>query len=256
MASTGSTSWQPVNDFLARPTSPANSDRVCIVPDGQTKFGYKNAYKTVYNVENVFVIRDIRGTVPQPDPQREQDGVNLRYLRTNYNGNPTLDGTEAELTGVTLNGVKYKVPSGGSDNALIKPSGNPTEDSVVKVSPTGTTSYAPIKKRYLHAISFGWNDSVDNGIKSSKIYVSFASDKASFSSLSALRSYLSFLPIGGDGLCASGKLWNTQTNSFYFVQSIDYRYITGMNSEGQDYLLEYENLSKSGFSFSDRTNEI
>lgn len=113
VASTGSTSWQPVNDFLARPTSAANSDRVCIVPDGQTKFGYKNAYKTVYNVENVFVIRDVRGTVPQPDPQREQDGVNLRYLQANYNGNPTLDGTEAELTGITLNGTKYKVPSGG-----------------------------------------------------------------------------------------------------------------------------------------------
>lgn len=101
-------------NYLSVPSSAANSDRVCIVPDGQTKFGYKNAYKTVYNVENVFVLRDVRGTVPQPDPQREQDGVNLRYLQANYNANPTLDGTEAELTGVTLNGTKYKVPSGGS----------------------------------------------------------------------------------------------------------------------------------------------
>lgn len=113
VSSTGSTSWQPVSDFLARPTSAANSDRVCIIPDGQTKFGYRNAYKTVYNVENVMVIRDIRGTVPQPDPQREQDGVNLRYLQANYNANPTLDGTETELTGVTIGGTKYKVPSGG-----------------------------------------------------------------------------------------------------------------------------------------------
>lgn len=71
-------------NYLNVPSSAANSDRVCIVPDGQTKFGYKNAYKTVYNVENVFVIRDTRGTVPQPDPQREQDGVNLRYLQANY----------------------------------------------------------------------------------------------------------------------------------------------------------------------------
>lgn len=113
VSSAGTSSWQPVSDFLARPTSAANSDRVCIIPDGQTKFGYRNAYKTVYNVENVMVIRDVRGTVPQPDPQREQDGVNLRYLQANYNGNPILDDTEAELTGVTLNGTKYKVPSGG-----------------------------------------------------------------------------------------------------------------------------------------------
>ena len=113
VSSTGSTSWQPVSDFLALPTSAANSDRVCIIPDGQVKFGYKNAYKTVYNVENVFVIRDTRGTVPQPDPQRGQDGVNLRYLQANYNANPTLDGTEIELTGVTIDGTKYKVPSGG-----------------------------------------------------------------------------------------------------------------------------------------------
>nr|DAU28818.1 MAG TPA: hypothetical protein [Caudoviricetes sp.] len=113
VSSVGTSSWKPVSDFLALPASAANSDRVCIVPDGQTKFGYKNAYKTVYNVENVFVIRDTRGTVPQPDPQREQDGVNLRYLQNNYNANPTLDGTETELTGVTLNGTKYKVPSGG-----------------------------------------------------------------------------------------------------------------------------------------------
>nr|DAG57994.1 MAG TPA: hypothetical protein [Caudoviricetes sp.] len=113
VSSTGSTSWQPVSDFLALPTSAANSDRVCIIPDGQTKFGYRNAYKTVYNVENVMVIRDVRGTVPQPDPQRGQDGVNLRYLQANYNANPTLDGTETELTGVTIGGTKYKVPSGG-----------------------------------------------------------------------------------------------------------------------------------------------
>lgn len=144
---TGGTSWKPVSDFLAVPDSAANSDRVCIVPDGQTKFGYKNAYKTVYNVENVFVLRDTRGTVPQPDPQRGQDGVNLRYLQNNYNANPTLDGTETELTGVTLNGVKYKVPSGGSDNALIKPEGNPTVDSVVKVDATGKTTYLGIDSK-------------------------------------------------------------------------------------------------------------
>ena len=157
VSSAGTSSWQPVSDFLAIPTSAANSDRVCIVPDGQTKFGYKNAYKTVYNVENVFVIRDVRGTVPQPDPQREQDGVNLRYLQANYNGNPTLDGTEAELTGVTLNGTKYKVPSGGSfegeyDGSIqigkkAKAGGYSVaigefSDSVVPLNPTGSQALA------------------------------------------------------------------------------------------------------------------
>ncbi len=157
VSSTGSPSWQPVSDFLAIPTSAANSDRVCIIPDGQTKFGYKNAYKTVYNVENVFVIRDVRGTVPQPDPQREQDGVNLRYLQANYNANPALDGTEAELTGVTLNGVKYKVPSGGSfegeyDRSIqigktakagaYSVAIGELSDSVVTLNPTGSQALA------------------------------------------------------------------------------------------------------------------
>ena len=148
VSSTGSTSWQPVSDFLARPTSAANSDRVCIIPDGQTKFGYRNAYKTVYNVENVMVIRDVRGTVPQPDPQREQDGVNLRYLQANYNANPTLDGTETELTGVTIGGTKYKMPSGGgSGGGDVTAAGNNTftgnntfsGDTVFGSSTTGVT---------------------------------------------------------------------------------------------------------------------
>lgn len=64
--------------------------------------------------------------------------------------NPTLKGTEEELTALQVGVTKYKVPSGGSDNALIKPEGNPTQDSVVKVSSTGTTSYEPVK--YLHTI--------------------------------------------------------------------------------------------------------
>lgn len=145
VSSAGTSSWQPVSDFLARPTSAANSDRVCIIPDGQTKFGYRNAYKTVYNVENVMVIRDVRGTVPQPDPQREQDGVNLRYLQANYNANPTLDGTETELTGVTLNGTKYKVPSGGGSvdtSNFIKKSGVP-EISNIRYQVIGEGANSP-----------------------------------------------------------------------------------------------------------------
>lgn len=163
VSSTGSPSWQPVNDFLARPTSAANSDRVCIVPDGQTEFGYKNAYKTVYNVENVFVIRDVRGTVPQPDPQREQDGVNLRYLQANYNANPTLDGTEAELTGVTLNGTKYKVPSGGGGNHFKVQTFTINADDITATGSGDTIAYtltesclAPLKEGCLNAGKNGY----------------------------------------------------------------------------------------------------
>ena len=37
-------------------------------------------------------------------------------------------------------------------NKLDKPSGNPTEDSLVKVSSTGSTSYVPLIKLYKHKI--------------------------------------------------------------------------------------------------------
>ena len=39
-------------------------------------------------------------------------------------------------------------------NKLDKPSGNPTEDSVVKVSSTGSVEYVPYKKYYKHRIYY------------------------------------------------------------------------------------------------------
>lgn len=38
---------------------------------------------------------------------------------TTVEANPTLDGTEDDLTGLQIDGVKYKVPSGGSSGVLL-----------------------------------------------------------------------------------------------------------------------------------------
>lgn len=54
--------------------------------------------------------------------------------------NPTLAGTEADLTGLSVNGTKYKVPSGGSGSGTVvaNPSTNATEElSTIRID--GTT---------------------------------------------------------------------------------------------------------------------
>ena len=45
-------------------------------------------------------------------------------------------------------------------NKLDKPSSNPTEDSVVKVSSTGSVEYVPYKKYYKHIINISTSTSV------------------------------------------------------------------------------------------------
>lgn len=52
-------------------------------------------------------------------------------------------------------------------NKLDKPSGNPTEDSVVKVSSTGTVSYEKITKLYAYTLTA----TVDTGTESESNYV-------------------------------------------------------------------------------------
>lgn len=52
-------------------------------------------------------------------------------------------------------------------NKLDKPSGNPTEDSVVKVSSTGTVSYEKITKLYAYTLTV----TVDTGTESESNYV-------------------------------------------------------------------------------------
>lgn len=216
VSSAGTSSWQPVSDFLARPTSAANSDRVCIVPDGQIKFGYKNAYKTVYNVENVFVIRDTRGTVPQPDPQREQDGVNLRYLQANYNANPTLDGTETKLTGVTINGTKYKVPSGGGSGDVTA-GGNNTF--------TGSNIF---KK----AITLYTDASMDTGVSATldsyklELHHDFASTQANLNIADETKPYLELKTAG------HGKVKYTQ-ESIIYTDTIGNQKTTTLKLPGQ-----------------------
>lgn len=68
---------------------------------------------------------------------------------TTVEANPTLSGTEADLTGLSVNGTKYKVPSGGSGGGtqlylhqITITTGDPELYVFISKSQTIITSYA------------------------------------------------------------------------------------------------------------------
>lgn len=111
VSSIGTSSWKALSDLLEKNTTTSPYDQVY----------YKNTkglniMRNVRSVPDSYVmpIYNNKGQLKTNAPEVDLDCVNKQYLETNYNANPTLDGTETELSGVTLNGTKYKVPSGGS----------------------------------------------------------------------------------------------------------------------------------------------
>ena len=110
VSSNGGISWKSVGDFLAKDSTET--------PYDQIYFKNGDGSNIMRNVrsgpdEYVMPIYIGKGQLKTNAPEVALDCVNKQYLEDNYNGNPALDGTEAELTSVMLKGVKYKVPSGG-----------------------------------------------------------------------------------------------------------------------------------------------
>lgn len=111
VSSIGTSSWKALSDLLEKNTTTSPYDQVYFKNTDGT-----NIMRNVRSVPASYVIPiyNNKGQLKTNAPEVDLDCVNKQYLETNYNANPTLDGTETELSGVTLNGTKYKVPSGGS----------------------------------------------------------------------------------------------------------------------------------------------
>ena len=78
-----------------------------------------------------------------------KDLVTKEYADGRVVANPTLAGTESDLTGLQVNGTKYKVPSGGGGGGGTPYDSNPAMDGTA--SPGSSTAYA--RGDHVHPIS-------------------------------------------------------------------------------------------------------
>ena len=127
VSSTGTNSWQPKSELAQRYQDNAliahNNEFNFVTKEGTISQGYvwinyraadgtrTTPIKKYYLSTGAADSKNARLSVG--DAEDAGDAVNLKTLGAKYNANPTLDGTEAELTSVTIDGTKYKVPSGG-----------------------------------------------------------------------------------------------------------------------------------------------
>ena len=138
VSSAGTSSWKPVSDFLD-----AKLDDLKTV-DGYVTFLKQITVGGRVNTDYVYITPD-KGYSPYSDVRDPNSNFGKYFhLTKNYGtpltknaelylpeksgtfalqedtiANPTLDGTEADLTGLEVNGTKYKVPSGGGSGAGI-----------------------------------------------------------------------------------------------------------------------------------------
>ena len=95
--------------------------------------------------------------------------------------NPSLAGTESDLTGLEVAGTKYKVPSGGGTEVVANPSLAGTESDLTGLEVAGIKYKIPTggsgggTKLYVHGIQFPYSDapsvtlrSLDNNTTESK----------------------------------------------------------------------------------------
>ena len=115
-------------------------------------------------------------------------------------------------------------------NKLDKPSGNPTEDSLVKVSSTGSVEYVPYKKYYKHYIYISSN-SEPLGID---IYA-ILSDSAKINTLDLLYNNRELLVGANAFIQGSNNQYNAIVSDIAYntpTYSIDFKYYLGLT--GQD----------------------
>lgn len=130
-------------------------------------------------------------------------------------------------------------------NKLDKPAGNPTEDSLVKVSSTGSVEYVPYKKYYKHTISI-----VGSPTSASYYICTILSDSAKINTLELLYNYNNIL--GGANVWLNDPKNNKYYNAILtYLEYVDSHYYLNISSHNG-----YENIDITSFSVSDVVTEL
>lgn len=130
-------------------------------------------------------------------------------------------------------------------NKLDKPSGNPTEDSLVKVSSTGSVEYVTYKKYYKHTISI-----VGSSTPASYHIYTILSDSAKINTLELLYNYNNIL--GGANVWMNVPENNKYYNAILtYLEHVDSNYYLNISSHNG-----YENIDITSFSVDDVVTEL
>lgn len=130
-------------------------------------------------------------------------------------------------------------------NKLDKPSGNPTGDSLVKVSSTGSVEYVPYKKYYKHTISI-----VGSSTSASYYISTILSDSAEINTLELLYNYNNIL--GGANVWLNDPKNNKHYNAVLtYLEYVDSHYYLNISSHNG-----YENIDITSFSVVDVVKEL